>query len=61
MKDQVVVIGAGIMGLTTAYYLSKSGYSVTVLEASDRVGGMAQTFTLENGSNADNFYHYFCH
>lgn len=57
MKDQVVVIGAGIMGLTTAYYLSKSGYSVTVLEASDRVGGMAQTFTLENGSNADKFYH----
>lgn len=61
MKDQVVVIGAGVMGLTTAYYLSKSGYSVTVLEASDRVGGMAQTFTLENGSNADKFYHYFCH
>lgn len=50
MKDQVVVIGAGIMGLTTAYYLSKSGYSVTVLEASDRVGGMAQTFTLIAGS-----------
>lgn len=61
MKDQVVVIGAGIMGLTTAYYLAKAGYSVTVLEASDRVGGMAQTFSLANGKNADKFYHYFCH
>jgi monoamine oxidase len=35
----VVVLGAGIAGLTTAYELAKAGYQVTVLEARDRAGG----------------------
>src|SRR5487761_1963509 len=39
----VVVIGAGPAGLTAAYELVKRGDSVTVLEASDVVGGISQT------------------
>ena len=39
----VVVVGAGIAGLTTAYRLSKLGVDVTVLEASERVGGRMST------------------
>ena len=39
----VVVVGAGIAGLTTAYRLSKRGVDVTVLEASERVGGRMST------------------
>jgi monoamine oxidase len=35
----VIVIGAGITGLSTAYEMPKAGRSVLVLEASDRVGG----------------------
>ncbi len=38
-----VVIGAGPAGLTTAYTLSKHGHEVTVLEASDTVGGLFRT------------------
>lgn len=34
----VVIIGGGIMGCSTAYYLAKSGCSVIVLEESDSVG-----------------------
>jgi protoporphyrinogen/coproporphyrinogen III oxidase len=36
---QVIVIGAGITGLSTAWALARSGVDVTVLEASSRVGG----------------------
>jgi monoamine oxidase len=37
---KIVVLGAGVSGLTTAYELGKLGYDVTVLEARDRVGGV---------------------
>jgi oxygen-dependent protoporphyrinogen oxidase len=39
----VLVVGAGIAGLTAAYRLSKLGVDVTVLEASERVGGRMST------------------
>lgn len=39
----VVVLGAGIAGLASAYELGKAGYTVTVLEARDRVGGRNHT------------------
>jgi D-amino-acid dehydrogenase len=32
---KAVVIGGGIIGLCSAYYLQKSGYHVTVLERGD--------------------------
>ena len=36
---KVVVLGAGVAGLSAAYELGKAGYDCTVLEARDRVGG----------------------
>jgi len=39
----VVILGAGIGGLVSAYELQKAGYRVTVLEARDRIGGRAWT------------------
>lgn len=39
----VVILGAGIAGLVSAYELSRAGYRVTVLEARDRIGGRAWT------------------
>jgi monoamine oxidase len=39
----VVVLGAGIAGLVSAYELQQAGYNVTVLEARNRVGGRAWT------------------
>ncbi len=43
----VVVLGAGIAGLVSAYELQRAGYRVTVLEARDRIGGRA--WSLRNG------------
>ena len=36
---KVVILGAGVAGLSAAYELRKAGYDCTVLEARDRVGG----------------------
>lgn len=39
MKDKkVIVIGAGIIGLCSAYYLNKKGFNVTVLDNTDGSG-----------------------
>lgn len=43
----VVVVGAGLAGLTTAKVLHEAGVRVTVLEARDRIGG--RTHTAEVG------------
>ncbi len=39
----VVILGAGIAGLVSAYELLRAGYRVTVLEMQDRIGGRAWT------------------
>ncbi|MDR0247746.1 MAG: protoporphyrinogen oxidase [Burkholderiales bacterium] len=39
-NDDVIVIGAGVSGLVTAYRLVKKGFRVRVLEAAPRVGGV---------------------
>jgi len=40
----VIVIGAGISGLTIARKLLSKGYDVTIVEARDRIGGRIHTF-----------------
>lgn len=44
---RVVVLGAGVAGLATAYELHQAGYAVTVLEARERTGG--RNWTLRGG------------
>src|SRR5215203_6674695 len=40
---RIVVVGAGLAGLTTAYRLKQAGYEADLYEASDRVGGRCWT------------------
>jgi len=52
----VVVVGAGLTGLTTAFYLNKANVKFVVLEKAPMVGGVIQTitekgFTYEHGPN----------
>lgn len=52
----VLVIGAGITGLTTALYLQRAGLHVAIIEKASRVGGQIETkhtdgFVCECGPN----------
>jgi phytoene dehydrogenase-like protein len=54
MKPTITIIGAGISGLTAAFYLHQKGYKVQILEATDRAGGRIKTdiidgFRLDRG------------
>ncbi|HJP65394.1 MAG TPA: oleate hydratase, partial [Actinomycetota bacterium] len=60
-SDRVVVVGAGIAGLVTAYRLLRlangRGVDVTVLEASSHPGGKLRTaeldgFPVEDGADS---------
>ena len=47
MPAKVVIIGGGISGLSTAYYLAKRGTASTILESRPRLGGVIQTEHVE--------------
>jgi len=53
---KTVVIGGGLLGLGTGYELAKAGHQVIVLEASDRLGGLATDVDVA-GIAVDRFYH----
>ena len=46
-RSDVVVLGAGISGLTAAFWLRQKGHSVACLEAGDRPGGCITTWAGE--------------
>ncbi len=52
----VAVIGGGIAGLASAYYLQKSGYRAVVFEAAGQLGGLGTHFEHQ-GVTLDRYYH----
>ncbi len=55
----VVVIGSGLAGLTSANVLARAGYSVLLLEHHYQLGGMATWFKRRNGHIFDISLHGF--
>ena len=51
-KSSAVVIGAGLGGLSAAMRLGAKGYSVTIIDRLDRVGGRGSSVT-KNGFRFD--------
>ncbi|MGZ4186209.1 MAG: flavin monoamine oxidase family protein [Solirubrobacteraceae bacterium] len=52
-RVDVVVIGAGLAGLTAATDLDRAGHSVAVLEARDRVGGRTLNHPVGHGKEIE--------
>lgn len=52
MKEnkKIVIVGAGMAGLTAAAYLVRDNYSVLLLDKNSRVGGLVNTFVQEGFS-----------
>lgn len=48
LEQEVMVLGAGLSGLSAAYHLKKNKIPYRVFEASDRVGGRIQTMLHAN-------------
>ena len=56
---RVIIIGAGITGLTAAVRLVSKGCSVTVVDSSSSVGGLAGSIMLDS-TPVDRYYHFIC-
>jgi protoporphyrinogen oxidase len=56
MAQRIAVLGAGPMGLAVAYQLARDGHHPVVVEAQDRVGGMAAAFDF-SGLPVERYYH----
>ncbi len=55
--EEIIIVGAGITGLTTAYWLKKEGFKIKIIEAKDEVGGNIKTelhynFIFDTGPNS---------
>ena len=57
---KIAIIGAGAAGLAAAYDLTRAGHTVTVFEASNRVGGLAAGFKADHWDwTLEKFYHHW--
>lgn len=47
-KRRAIIIGAGVSGFAAAQYLKQTHFDVYVIEKSDHIGGLCQTFKAKN-------------
>jgi len=57
-SEHVVILGAGLAGLSCAHELVKGGHTVTVLEREEQVGGMATSFVVTRDDEDGEYWCY---
>ena len=55
----MVILGAGLSGLSAAYDLAAAGFDVTVLDSMKEFGGLASSISI-GGHPVERFYHFVC-
>lgn len=50
MKSKILIIGAGLSGLLTAYRLKNKGFDIEIIEARERLGG--RIHTINSGTSS---------
>ena len=55
-NKEISIIGGGMLGMSLALNLTHKGYHVSIFEASEKVGGLAEPWSF-NGITWDKFYH----
>jgi protoporphyrinogen oxidase len=58
-KPRVAIVGGGIAGLSTAYFLGRAGVAVDLFEAEKETGGLAGSFNFD-GQQVERYYHFIC-
>ncbi len=49
MKKRIAVVGAGISGITSAYFFADKGYQVTLIDTDETPGGLLRSISSEVG------------
>ena len=57
-RRKIAIIGGGLGGLVSGYFLSKQGNKVTIWEKENFLGGLIGGFKME-GENLEKLYHHF--
>jgi protoporphyrinogen oxidase len=58
---KVIILGAGITGLVTAWELAKAGVNVLIIEKEDNPGGLAKTIKKDGGLYDQGAHNFFTH
>ncbi len=56
---KIAIIGGGLTGLTTAYYLSKKNDTIFLFESEEKLGGLAQSVRFSTFDIEPLYHHFF--
>ena len=56
---RIAIVGGGIAGLGSAYFLSAQGHAIEIFERAPFLGGLAGSFDFD-GVEVEKYHHFVC-